>query len=115
MQVIHLLQEEIKNGIFKDDDRLPSEDRLAKMLGVSRTTVREALSALEEQGQLRRVHGVGTMLTHQSRIPIGTGMERLASYTEYVEDFGYAPGTKEKEFYWLKATGKHQADFDRSV
>lgn len=106
-----MLLEEITEGVFKDEERLPSEDKLAKMLGVSRATVREALSALEDQGQLKRVHGVGTMLTHQNRIPIGTGMERLSSYTEYVERFGFAPGTKEKAFAWLEASEQQKADF----
>lgn len=112
MQVTNLLLEEITEGVFKEEERLPSEDKLAKMLGVSRATVREALSALEDQGQLKRVHGVGTMITHQNRIPIGTGMERLASYTEYVEDFGFEPGTKEKAFEWVVASERQQVDFD---
>ena len=79
LRVAQLLTEEITNGVFSQEERLPSEEKLAKMLGVSRATIREALSALEKQGMLRRVQGLGTILTHEQKIPIGQGMERLDS------------------------------------
>jgi len=109
------LRQEITEGVFQGQDRLPSEEKLAEELGVSRTTVREALSALEREGLLRRVHGVGTWITHGKRVPIGTGMERITSYTEYVRRFGFEPGTKLARFEWAKATRKHKEDFQRDL
>ena len=40
--------------------RLPSEPDLAKELGVSRATLREAMRAFEAQGQIRRRQGVAS-------------------------------------------------------
>ncbi len=45
--------------------RLPSERRLAAELGVSRSTVQEALALLSEQGLVRRLRGSGTYLTER--------------------------------------------------
>ncbi|NMB13037.1 MAG: GntR family transcriptional regulator [Firmicutes bacterium] len=115
LQVARHLEEEIMNGAFQGEERLPSEEKLSKMLGVSRATVREALSILEEQGHLKRIHGVGTIITPIKKIPIGQGMERLESYTEYLQRYGHVPGTKERDFQWIPARRRHRKDFDRPL
>ena len=103
MVVTKRLGEEIAEGVFKDEDRLPSEDKLAKMFGVSRTTVREATQRAGEGGLLRRVHGVGTWITHNKRLPIGTGMERISSYTGVPPAIlASEPGTKAAHFEWVE-------------
>ncbi len=58
--------------------RLPSEPFLAKQLGVSRATLREAMRAFEAQGLIRRKQGLGTFVV--GGIPvIETGLEVLES------------------------------------
>ncbi|MEP3279929.1 MAG: FadR/GntR family transcriptional regulator [Stappiaceae bacterium] len=47
LQIAQDLSERINGGEFRTGDRLPPERELAAQLGVSRTTVREALLALE--------------------------------------------------------------------
>ncbi len=53
--------------IARDDyqagDRLPGEHELAEGLGISRPTLREALSELKNRGLIDRRHGVGTFVT----------------------------------------------------
>ncbi len=115
LRVAQLLTEEITNGVFSQEERLPSEEKLAKMLGVSRATIREALSALEKQGMLRRVQGLGTILTHEQKIPIGQGMERLDSYTEYVSRYGFTPGTSSVNFHWEKTRPAHTKIFRQDI
>ena len=44
--------------------RLPAEDELATMLSVSRTTIRSALQALEQDGIITRRRAVGTTINH---------------------------------------------------
>jgi GntR family transcriptional regulator len=58
--------------------RLPSEPGLAKQLGVSRATLREAMRSFEGQGVIRRRQGVGTFVVVQPPV-IETGLEVLES------------------------------------
>ena len=87
----------LREMIFSDDysegDRLPSEPVLAKKLGVSRSTLREAFKQLEHDGILDRVHGVGTFIT--SRKPtLMLNFFIPRSITELVESLGFVPGTR---------------------
>ena len=60
-RVLAAIVAEIQNGTFPEG-KLPSEPDLARNLGVSRTTVRAALSPLEQLGVLERRPGLGTRL-----------------------------------------------------
>lgn len=57
---------------------LPSEPTLAKQLGVSRATLREAMRTFEERGLVIRRQGVGTYVTKPPKV-IETGLEVLES------------------------------------
>jgi GntR family transcriptional regulator len=57
--VLARLQEQINNGQMRPGARLGAERDLATELGVSRSTVRQALAALESAGAVRRVPGRG--------------------------------------------------------
>jgi GntR family transcriptional regulator len=60
------------------ESRLPSEPALAKQMGVSRATLREAMRSFEGQGMIRRRQGVGTFVA--AKVPvIDTGLEVLES------------------------------------
>jgi GntR family transcriptional regulator len=60
------------------ESRLPSEPTLAKQLGVSRATLRDAMRSFEGQGMIRRRQGVGTFVA--ARVPVlDTGLEVLES------------------------------------
>ena len=52
----------INEGSFKEGTRLPSEPHLAKSLGVSRTTLRQALSLLQDDGLIKNVQGKGNFI-----------------------------------------------------
>ena len=61
-QVIERLRELIDAQGLEPGDRLMSERDLAERLGVSRTSVRQALTALEVMGLVRIRHGGGVFL-----------------------------------------------------
>lgn len=62
-QVQDLLRERILQGIYPLGVRMPSEERLAQELDVSRATVRSALAAIASEGLIDRRHGDGTYPT----------------------------------------------------
>jgi len=59
-------------------ERLPSEPKLAKSLGVSRSTLREAMRSFEAQGLIRRRQGAGTFVVGQVSV-LNSGLEVLES------------------------------------
>jgi GntR family transcriptional regulator len=60
------------------ESRLSSEPELARRMGVSRATLREAMRSFEEQGLIRRRQGVGTFVV--AKVPVlDSGLEVLES------------------------------------
>lgn len=52
----------IKDNYFGDSERLPSEPALAKSLGISRATLRQALSLLQDDGLINNIRGKGNYI-----------------------------------------------------
>ena len=69
-------------GRYRPGDRLPPEHDLARMLGVSRGTLRTALQRLEDSGEIVRRQGSGTFVGQVARpTALNEGLERLESYS----------------------------------
>ncbi len=68
-------------------DKLPTEPELAKQMGVSRSTLREAMRSFETQGLLIRRQGAGTFIADSSRV-FETGLEALESLETIAERLG---------------------------
>jgi DNA-binding GntR family transcriptional regulator len=62
----------INEGTFPEGSRLPSEPELSKSLGVSRTTLRQALALLQDDGVVKNIRGKGNFIikSHSDK-PIG--------------------------------------------
>ena len=58
--IVQQIKLQIKNGSLKPGEKLPSERKLANLLGVSRASVREAIQALAYSGYLEVIQGKGT-------------------------------------------------------
>jgi GntR family transcriptional regulator len=61
-QLFLVLHDEIDRGAIGPGDPLPTEQTLCDQFGVSRITVRRALSDLAEQGYIERRQGVGSFV-----------------------------------------------------
>lgn len=57
------LQRQILAGSYKPGEMLPGQRDLAESLGISRASLREALSTLEALGFVRSIPGKGTLVT----------------------------------------------------
>jgi GntR family histidine utilization transcriptional repressor len=55
--------EDIDSGKLKPDDKIYSENRLAKIFNASRMTANRALKELSEEGRIVRVQGVGSFVS----------------------------------------------------
>ncbi len=86
----------IKNLIIKGefpDGRIPPEMELAESLGVSRTTIRDALSRLEMEGTISRRQGAGTFVNDPG-LQIHSRLEEIWSYEAALEAHGFTPSTQ---------------------
>ncbi len=61
-QIKDMVRARIRSGEWAAGTRLPSENDWVDQLGVSRMTVNRALRELHQEGQIDRVHGVGTFV-----------------------------------------------------
>lgn len=90
-QISELLIQKIKDGEFKAGDSLPSERDLAQQLGVSRSSVREALIALEIAGWVDIRTGHGVFVCDQDAAPnppealTSVGVEELLTARALIE------------------------------
>lgn len=73
-------------------DRLPAEVDMARELGLSRNSIREAYATLTAQGLLIRRHGIGTFL---ARPPIVNNLAGGPTYWGMVRDTGATPSLRE--------------------
>jgi len=91
-QVKAHLKEQIVNDVF-DGGRIPPEATLAEELGVSRTTIRDALGKLEHEGAIYRKQGAGTFV-NEAGLQIKSRLEEIWSYEQVLEDHGYKPAVE---------------------
>lgn len=72
-QVEMQLRSAIVDGVFQSGEKLPSEMELASRFSVSRTTVREALRSLANEGLVRKVPGAagGSFVTRVDHHSLG--------------------------------------------
>jgi GntR family transcriptional regulator len=92
------LQTELAKLISKTPEggRLPPEPELARMLGVSRATLREGMRSFEGQGLIRRRQGVGTFVVPQAKV-IESGLEVLESIERKANRIGLTVSMSELE------------------
>lgn len=67
-QIAEWLRDNIKQGKFGIDDKLPSESELSAQFDVSRVTVRRALQTLEGEQRIYRCQGLGSFVKGQKAL-----------------------------------------------
>ncbi len=66
-RLYEILRRHIIEGIYNEGDLLPSENELCRLHGVTRPTVRQALSNLANDGYISRHQGKGSIVHHLPR------------------------------------------------
>jgi len=80
LQLQQSIEEAVRRGAIKPDDALPGERDLARQLGISRVTVRKAITGLVKKGVLVQRWGSGTFIAPQIRLE--QPLSRLSSFTD---------------------------------
>jgi DNA-binding GntR family transcriptional regulator len=88
------LRQRIRAGEWRPGERIPSEPELARQETVSRSSMRAAITMLEEEGYVRRLHGSGTYVTHRPALPNDLG--RNFGVSSLIASTGLEPGTQEE-------------------
>lgn len=94
--------------------RLPSEPDLARRLGVSRATLREAMRTFETQGLIRRRQGAGTFVVGKPPV-IESGLEVLESMLTLARRSGLDVGPGEVSITKIVAESEAAAALGRAV
>ena len=76
-QLQEVLKQQIESGVWKPGDALPSEPEFARVFGVSRVVVRQALAILEDDHQIVRIRGRGTFVARPKLDYRAGGLSRL--------------------------------------
>lgn len=79
------LRKDIISGKLGPGEKIMSENQLAAEFGISRHTVRKALSMLENEGYLEAEHGRGTFC--KNRFPGRSDSRNIAVITTYISDY----------------------------
>ncbi|MFB6517809.1 GntR family transcriptional regulator [Streptomyces sp. NPDC056401] len=119
LTISEALRARIAEGAYPDG--LPSEAEIGREFGVARTTVRRALRALQDAGEVTTVAGVGRQVGNEVRVApykrivtdllerIRTGElptgARLPSEAELSESYGVARGTVRRAVHELEGAG----------
>lgn len=58
-QIKRIIIDRIQSGLYKPNEKLPTEDELCVEFGVSKAPVRQALKALASEGYIYTIRGKG--------------------------------------------------------
>jgi len=86
MDIVNEVKEKINLGSLKPNDKIKSENELCAEYGLSRQTVRHAISVLENEGLVRKVKGSGTYIA-ENAITDKKSRNTIVVITTYVDSY----------------------------
>ncbi|MDX9865978.1 MAG: GntR family transcriptional regulator [Anaerolineaceae bacterium] len=87
-QMFTILRTKIENGEWQPKSPIPPERELEKLYNVSRTTIRQALSMLQDHGYIYRELGRGTFVTPPK---LQNSLHVLTSFSDDMKERGLKP------------------------
>lgn len=91
-QLKELILAEIKSGNYKSGSLIPTENELSEAFEISRTTVRQAITELVQEGWLYRIKSKGTFVS-QPKINQDF-IKKLESFNAQMSRLGMVPSTE---------------------
>jgi GntR family transcriptional regulator len=94
-QLISIIKRNLSVGLLKPGDIIPSEAELCEALGISRSTVRQAIGELESEGLVVRRRGKGTFISEPK---LYRTVEDIYSFTSEMRAMGLSPSSDVRGF-----------------
>lgn len=99
-QLYEILRTKIARGEWQPGDMISPESELIDRYQVSRSTVRQVLDMLVNEGLIYRQRGRGSFVSHPT---LEQSMNRIVSFTEDMQQRGFTPGTRVLSAFILPA------------
>ncbi len=96
----------ISRGKYIVGDQIPTEEELARMFGVNRMTVRQAIDELSTEKMIARKRGKGTFLIAAKPQDLIYELGHISSFTDDMKSLGITPKTTTLKFEVIKANKK---------
>jgi DNA-binding GntR family transcriptional regulator len=90
-QLYRDLRQRILDGTYPEGEAIPSETMLRDLHGITRSTVRHAVSLLVSEGLVRQIRGKGTIVTYT---PINHSVWNFGGFTDFSKAQQQRPATK---------------------
>ncbi|WP_058910201.1 GntR family transcriptional regulator [Entomohabitans teleogrylli] len=87
-QLAAFIRHQIKLGVFSPHDRMITENELCELLNISRTTVRQAMNELLEEGLIVRQRGKGSFIADKK---INRKLNSLYHFSDSMRELGVNP------------------------
>jgi len=97
-QAEELLRKMIKEPAYQKGKLLPNEVDMAKQLGISRNTLRQATNKLVYEGLILRKKGVGTIVTH----PVDSKAQNWMSFSQEMKSKGISVVNYDISLSWIQ-------------
>jgi GntR family transcriptional regulator, transcriptional repressor for pyruvate dehydrogenase complex len=81
-EVYQQIVDKIKDGTWKPGEKLPSENQLCQMFGVSRTSIRSALQKASAYGIIEIRHGQGSFVLDYPKVDVLDGIQLGMNMTD---------------------------------
>ena len=100
-QLVSIVNRNISAGTLEPGDLLPSEAELCKTFNISRSTVRQAIGALETEGLVVRKQGRGTFVAEPK---MRRKSDTVYSFTSEISSMGLTPSSTLIDFEVMEPT-----------
>lgn len=110
-RVANALREQILSKKLASGDKLMPEAELARQLGISRPSLREAIRILAHEGLIIVKHGVGTFVGKDHRHMMGS-LELMRSMTDMIRAAGGVPSQRDLKIELVKPPAEIAADLE---
>lgn len=112
LELVNWIKEQIETEKLLPGQKMYSENELSDMFGLSRQTVRHAISVLEQENILHRVRGSGTYINEE---PAETHRNRIALIMTYLDGYIFPRTIQSVENILFKAGYTVQIAFTNNL